>query len=66
MAGAHAPRGRRPYTHTSFGPSTEAAVMLPPNVFTTANFDPVHRSTRDPLKRLLPNAHTFAGDDAAA
>lgn len=41
--------------------------MLPPNVFTTANFDPVHRSTRDALKEKSPsNAHTFDGYDAAA
>ena len=40
--------------------------MFPPNVFTTANLDPVQRSTRDPVKPSVPNAHTFAGEEAAA
>ncbi len=56
------PAGVRPYTQTSLGPSTEAPQMMPPNVFTTANFDPVHRSTREtPKVSLSLNAHTFDG-----
>ena len=43
-----------------------AAASSPPNVLATANRDPVQRSARDPVKPSVPNAHTFAGDEAAA
>src|SRR5580693_9286889 len=41
--------------------------MFPPNVFTAAHFEPVHRSTREEEKETsLANAHTSDGEVAAA